>query len=166
MEWPIEMDLGKGMFADIFLSIRINLGEIVMDYYDSQKEQFILDQLSSFQRVKFDDKNPLHITFIGDKVKRSFRFKDEDAMSNVWSYLQNYVKFQSISGQDRSYMIIHLRKYSSDRFDFSLKGSSQKKNISSSESNITIPEAMSSSLIVESLPDFEFINVDECDNFS
>lgn len=161
MEWPIKLDLGQGIYADVFLSIRINLGELVMDYYDSQKEQFILDQLSSFQRVEFNDEDPLHINFIGDKVRRSFKFKDEDAMSNVWCYLQNYVKFQSISGHERAYMIIPLKKYSSDRFDLSQDGSSQKKNNFSTESQISIPEAITSNLIFESMQDFELINVDE-----
>lgn len=161
MEWPIEIDLGKEIHADVFLSIRINLGELIMDYHDSQKEPFILDQLSSFQRVKFDDKDPLHITFLGDKIKRSFKFKEEDSMSNVWSYLQNYVKFQSISGQDRAYMIVPLKKFSSDRLDLSKDDSSQKSNNFSEESRITIPEAITKKLIFESLPDFELINVDE-----
>ncbi|KAK8893103.1 hypothetical protein M9Y10_021518 [Tritrichomonas musculus] len=161
MEWPIEIDLGQGTYADVFLSFRVNFGELIMDYYDSTKEQFILDQLSSFQRVEFDDSNPLHISFIGNKVKRSFKFKDEDALSNVWSYLQNYVKFQSISGRDRAYTIVPVKKFSSDKLDhFAEDASAQKKSVLGKEL-VSVPEAITSKIILESMPDFELINVDE-----
>ncbi|OHS93724.1 hypothetical protein TRFO_39992 [Tritrichomonas foetus] len=164
MEWPVEMDLGHGCHMDVFLSIRSNAGEIFLDYTDVTKEQIILDKLSSFNRIEFDENNPLHITFKGPNSTRSFKFKDEDAVSNVWSYLQNFVRFDSIVGKCRAYYIVPLdQKPTIMESAKTLIESifSRKPSHSPKDLDISPPEAIISNIVHESLSDLHIVELNE-----
>lgn len=159
MDCHVEIDLGQNLFRDVILSFRVNSDEIIMDYTDMEEEDIILDKLSSFQKIEFSDSNPLQITLVGPNISRSFKFQDEDSLSSFFSYLQQFVSFESISGMSRAYLISPLTKYDSkitSKLNAFLKKKPPAKDV-----KILVPEAISSNIIRDSLSDLKIVEVDE-----
>ena len=168
MEWPIELDTGQGYNAKLFFSISTDMGFPCIEYTDIYKEQIILDKLSSFDYIEFDELNPLHLTFIGQTLVRSIKFNDEDAISNVWSTLQNFVSFVSDYKRNRAFRITPKESNKSLLDSTLTKFSSifnTDKNHSDNGLGIGDPEALASNIIRESLSDLQINEVND-ENFN
>ena len=158
MEWPIKVDLGKGYFVDASLTMNASSDEVLIGCVNPlMKEALVLDKFSSFDRIEFDDTNPLHVRFIGESATRSFKFEKEDAVSEVWMFLQKVFKFVSIPGKCRAFSIV--RKCEKPSLISYLTG--RKCHDKSADYGKRVPEAMSSGIVRQSMSELDLTVVDQ-----
>ena len=160
MEWPIKIDLGTGCLIDASISLFARNGDVFMEFLDSEKETLIIDTLSSFQAIEFNEFNSLHLIFKGESTLRSFQFLNETSLSNSFEFFQNFIKLKPLMlGKKKIFNIIPKNK----------KIIKSKETVRSTSQPIvsklvfsnTTTENISSGLIRESLSDFEMIIINE-----
>lgn len=158
MDWPIKINFSQDYLLDASLSLHEVDGEIMLEFVNTlSTETLLLDRLLSFNTIEFDDFHPLHVRFRGDCNERTFRFITEDAIASVWMILQRYVDLVSLPGKSKVFRIIPKAK----KQQIELIPSFLKSKSIPIKRDKSIPEALSSGLLRESLSDLRCTTVNE-----
>lgn len=164
MEWPVLIDSQTGSYIDATFYIRSNNGQVFIEFTDNCKESFVVDSLSSYSKIDFDENDPLHVKFIGHDPHfiRNFKFLTEDSLANVWNYLLNFVDLSYINGENRSFAICPKNSTSSPPIlPPVIRQTLTFKQFNPSAVCIPVSEAIKSNLISQTLSDVQTKHLNE-----
>jgi hypothetical protein len=151
MEWAIQMRFGSGLYRDGRLTVGASNGEVMLGFVEqgASDEPVVLDRLTSFQTLEFDDLNPRHVSFVGKSMARDVRVFDDETTSALYVFLTNFISLEHCPGKTRAFLI--RPKTSQTVLETaSLRAPVRRSNLLPEK---TVPEAFRTHLFLESLPE-------------
>ena len=101
MDWIVDTGMGN---SSVFSAV-IENGEIIIIVSESHKDSSIIYTLSSFNTIRFQQFNPRVMSLIGQKITRTFKFRSEDAILNIWDFFNRFANIKPVFGERKVFTI-------------------------------------------------------------
>jgi hypothetical protein len=153
MEWAIQMRFGTNLYRDGRLTVGASNGEVMLGFYEQggSDKPVVLDRLTSFQTLEFDDLNPRHVSLVGKCMSRDFLLFNDDTTSDLYVFLTKFIALEHCPGRTRAFMI---RPKESQTIPEATSLRAPVRRVSPLPEK-TLPEAFTSHLFVETLQDVQ-----------